>query len=291
MLNTKQEIISGIATDIFSYESNSKLNIVILPGNPGIAPLYTDLANHLIQKTNSNVNIYMISYAGFTQQNPQKHFSIREELDHKITVINHLKSNWGKDSRVVFIGHSIGAWLAKELTKVFRNELKPTTFLLFPFLAKSNGKRQSGFAQFIANENHVKLLLGSYRIFRKLPTSMILSIVKLLYSHASENTIRILEEYFLTKKNIFANIFFLADTEFQTLTEDLDLDFFKSNLKSTVLFYCTDDLWAPLSQLEFLKSKFPSIKSEVLALISHDFCVNDDQCELVASKVMEYLMA
>lgn len=291
MLNTKQEIISGIATDIFSYESNSKLNIVILPGNPGIAPLYTDFANHLIQKTNSNVNIYMISYAGFTQQNPQKHFSIREELDHKITVINHLKSNWGKDSRVVFIGHSIGAWLAKELTKVFRKELKPTTFLLFPFLAKSNSKQQSGFAQFVANEKYIRLLLGSYRIFRKLPSSIILSITKLLYSHASEAAIEIIQEYFLSKNHIVESVFYLGNTEFQTLTEDLDINFFQSNTKSTILFYCAGDVWAPTSQLDFLKSNIPSIQSEFLPLITHDFCVNHDQCELVASKVMEYLMA
>lgn len=289
MLNTKQEIISGIPTDIFSYESNSNLHILIFPGNPGIGAFYLEFAKFLIQKTNSKVNLYIISYAGFTKEKPQKNYSLQEELDHKINVINHLKSNWKKKSRVVFIGHSIGAWLAKELTKVFRKELKPTTFLLFPFLAKSNSKQQSGFAQFVANEKYIRLLLGSYRIFRKLPSSIILSITKLLYSHASETAIEIIQEYFLSKNHIVESVFYLGNTEFQTLTEDLDLGFFQSNVKSTILFYCADDVWAPTSQLDFLKSNIPSIQSEFLPLITHDFCVNHDQCEIVASKVMEYL--
>ena len=39
--------------------------------------------------------------------------------------------------RKVFIGHSIGAWITKELVKKFQKELKPIPFLLFPFIAKS----------------------------------------------------------------------------------------------------------------------------------------------------------
>lgn len=289
MLIARNEIISGIYTEFLSYESNSDLNIIIFPGNPGIAALYVDLASILIKKLNGNVNIYSISYAGFTKQKSEKKYTLQEELDHKIKVINFLKTNWSKKSRIVILGHSIGGWLGKELIKQMKEELNPVLFLLFPFISKSENPMQVSFSQFLANPNYTRLALGSYRIFRKIPNAIILSMIKLLYSHASEKARELILEYFISEKHILESIFYLANNEFESLSEDLDISFFQTHTDSTILFYCADDMWASLSQLENLKSNVKGIKSETIPLVTHDFCVNSEQCEIVADRIVSYL--
>lgn len=289
MLTARNEIISGIYTEFLSYESNSDLNIIIFPGNPGIAALYVDLASILIKKLNGNVNIYSISYAGFTKQKSEKKYTLQEELDHKIKVINFLKTNWSKKSRIVILGHSIGGWLGKELIKQMKEELNPVLFLLFPFISKSENPMQVSFSQFLANPNYTRLALGSYRIFRKFPNAIILSMIKLLYSHASEKARELILEYFISEKHILESIFYLANNEFESLSEDLDMSFFQTHTDSTILFYCADDMWASLSQLENLKSNVKGIKSETIPLVTHDFCVNSEQCEIVADRIVSYL--
>lgn len=289
MLIARNEFISGIYTEFLSYESNSDLNIIIFPGNPGIAALYVDLANILIKKLNGNVNIYSISYAGFTKQKSEKKYTLQEELDHKIKVINFLKTNWSKKSRIVILGHSIGGWLGKELIKQMKEELNPVLFLLFPFISKSENPMQVSFSQFLANPNYTRLALGSYRIFRKIPNAIILSMIKLLYSHASEKARELILEYFISEKHILESIFYLANNEFESLSEDLDMSFFQTHTDSTILFYCADDMWASLSQLENLKSNVKGIKSETIPLVTHDFCVNSEQCEIVADRIVSYL--
>lgn len=289
MLTARNEIISGIYTEFLSYESNSDLNIIIFPGNPGIAALYVDLASILIKKLNGNVNIYSISYAGFTKQKSEKKYTLQEELDHKIKVINFLKTNWSKKSRIVILGHSIGGWLGKELIKQMKEELNPVLFLLFPFISKSENPMQVSFSQFLANPNYTRLALGSYRIFRKFPNAIILSMIKLLYSHASEKARELILEYFISEKHILESIFYLANNEFESLSADLDMSFFQTHTDSTILFYCADDMWASLSQLENLKSNVKGIKSETIPLVTHDFCVNSEQCEIVADRIVSYL--
>lgn len=289
MLTAKNEIISGIYTEFLSYESNSDLNIIIFPGNPGIASLYIELAQILIQKLNGKVNLYSISYAGFTKQKPEKKYSLQEELDHKVKVVNYLKSNWSKKSKVVILGHSIGGWLGKELIKQMKEDINPKLFLLFPFISKSENPMQVNFSQFLANPNYTRLALGSYRIFRKIPTGIILSMIKLLYSHASEKARELILEYFISENHILESIFYLANNEFESLSEDVDVSFFQTHKDSTILFYCADDMWASLSQLENLKTNVIGIKSETLPFVTHDFCVNPNQCEIVAEKIVSYL--
>ncbi len=291
MLTEKQEIIGGINTDIFSHEIKSNLHIFILPGNPGISAFYTDFANQLIKNLNGKVNLYIISYAGFTKSKPEKNYSLQEELTHKVETINHFKTKfkWSKKSQIVFIGHSVGGWLTKELTKKFQTEFKTTTFLLFPFFTKSREETQISYEKLLNNTKYIKLSLGLYRIIKKIPEPMILSLTKLLYTHASDNAIKIILQFFITIKHIPESILYLAKSEFHTFTEEIDIDFFKKYHKSTHVFYCSDDLWAPLSQLKILNEKIPTLKTELIPLITHDFCVNTEQSKIVANKILEHL--
>ena len=289
MLIIKEELISGIHTEMITYETKSNLRIIIIPGNPGIASFYSEFANQIIQRTNGNCSIYIISYAGFTKRQPDRKYSLSEEFEHKVAVVNHLITKWSKKSKVVFIGHSIGAWITKELVKKFQKELKPIAFLLFPFIAKSEIKIQEKFSKLIENKKQNQFILGSYKIFRKLPHSMITPLIKILYSHVSENANDIIQEYFLSKNHIPESIFYLGKTEFNTLSHNVDLDYLKSHKKSNILFYCHDDIWAPISQLEFIQDNIKEIRSEIFPLITHDFCVNTDQSKIIADKVLEYL--
>ncbi|HNF26948.1 MAG TPA: hypothetical protein PKV80_20910, partial [Leptospiraceae bacterium] len=159
--------------------------------------------------------------------------------------------------------------------------------LLFPFIAKSDNEIQKKFAGFSEKKRYYQFLLAGYKVFRKLPGTMLSPMIKFFYSYASEYALEIISEFFLERSHIPENIFYLANSEFHTLSYELDMDFFESEKKSVVLFYCHEDMWAPVSQMEQLRNQIPDIRTEVLPLITHDFCVNSDQCRTVAQKVCE----
>ncbi len=216
-------------------------------------------------------------------------YNLQEELDHKIKLIQELQKTWKKNSKVIILAHSIGSWIAKEIVKKLSPNFQPIVFMLFPFIAKSDNGLQVNFSHFLANRNYTKLALGSYKLFRKLPLSMIDSIIKLLYSHAGEKARSMIIDFFISENHILESIFFLANNEFEILTEEIDLDYFKSHTEKTILFYCQDDMWASVSQLETIKKEIPGISSELIPFVTHDFCVNTEQCQLVAEKIVEQL--
>lgn len=287
MLTEKEENISGINTDIISYCSESKTKILIFPGNPGIADLYKNFAELIIEAMGGNCCIYIIGYAGFTKKKPERHYTIQEETEHKAEVIHQLRKNWAPDSRIFILGHSIGSWIGMEVVKKFRKEMKIALILLFPFIAKSDNEIQKKFAGFSEKKRYYQFLLAGYKVFRKLLGTMLSPMIKFFYSYASEYALEIISEFFLERSHIPENIFYLANSEFHTLSYELDMDFFESEKKSVILFYCHEDMWAPVSQMEQLRNQIPDIRTEVLPLITHDFCVNSDQCRTVAQKVCE----
>jgi hypothetical protein len=89
-----------------------------------------------------------------------------------------------------------GAILTTKLLYKLSPSFRPIVFKLFPFIAKSDNCLQVNFSQFLANRNYTRIALGSYRISRKLPISIIDSIIKLLYSHTGEKARSIITDYF-----------------------------------------------------------------------------------------------
>ncbi|HMV45101.1 MAG TPA: hypothetical protein PK079_15975 [Leptospiraceae bacterium] len=290
MFTSEIKNITGIHTEILTYRSTSNIQILILPGNPGIGSLYIDLGKILYEKFNGQLNLYLISYAGFTKKKSEKKYTLKEELDHKINLIQELKKEWHPDSKVLIVGHSIGAWLAKEIYKELGNTMNISLYMLFPFLAKSDNPMQVNFSKFLANPNHTGMSINAYKLITKLPASIFLSLAKLLYSHASENTFQLITDYFLLENHIIENIFYLANNEFETLTEDFDLEFFQAYPKNINLYYCPDDMWAPLSQIETIKQNTKEVNAEILNTHTHDFCVSLYQCEIIAEKIRTSLI-
>lgn len=284
MLTKSYEIISGIHTDIISHYSKSELQILIFPGNPGITDFYRNFAEEIIRSL-GDCSIYIIGYAGFSEKKPERHYTLQDELEHKISVIDHLRKKWPPNSRTVILGHSIGSWIGMEIVKKFTNELNITLFLLFPFIARSDNEIQENFSKMAGRKRYFQFLLTGYKIFQKLPQSLTVSILKFLYSHASEDALKIIQKFFLEKNHIPENIRYLANSEFHTLPYELEMDFFQSRKNSVILFYCHKDIWAPVSQLELIRTQIPEIKGEILPLMTHDFCVNTDQCRILAERI------
>lgn len=277
----------GTKTKVYSYPGNADTHILILPGNPGVGVLYQDFAEKIYLKFEKTANVHILTYAGFELEETNSYCDLYSQLNHKIEIFQLLSSTWNSNARIILVGHSIGAWITIEMHKKLKSNFQMELHLLFPFIAKSNTKIQDQIAGFFTNENYTKLANMMYRFLGKLPAQAISILLLVFYSHASEKSRTIITDYLQKNKRFFEHVFNLAKDEFNKLNDDIDFDYFLENSKSIFLYYCSNDLWAPLNQLEILQKKVPDLNGIIIPMITHDFCVNQEQSELVALKVIE----
>lgn len=103
-------------SDVERIQSERPLFIWI-PGNPGLLEYYEELLQ-LIHKQNPEWEILGISHAGMSPDyvsrggRDNKIYSLEEQIEHKIQVIN----NFTSPSRpLIIMGHSVGAYIAQRI--------------------------------------------------------------------------------------------------------------------------------------------------------------------------------
>jgi pimeloyl-ACP methyl ester carboxylesterase len=234
-------------------------------------------------------SIHVLSYLGFCKENQTQVYGIEAQLEAKIQTFVDISRDWSPQTRIVLVGHSIGAWFALEIHKRFQDQFSIQLHLLFPFIIRSNTKIQKQYETFLSNPILSKFAGLLYKSIRKLPLPTIHLLLHLILPHSSEKSVRLILEYFIRNKGIVDNIFHLARDEFHTLKSQFDLEYLQKFKDSIIFYYCEGDIWAPLSQLEILKKEIPSLRFSVLSLINHDFCINERQSQLVANEVFKNL--
>ena len=107
---------------------------VWIPGNPGLLEYYEELLE-LIHKKHPEWEILGISHAGMSSGNPllegNDHtiYSLEDQIDHKIDVINSFSS---KERPLIIMGHSVGCFMAQRviLSKHLVGEVKHMGLLM-----------------------------------------------------------------------------------------------------------------------------------------------------------------
>jgi Lipid-droplet associated hydrolase len=99
-------------------DDDSRLTIVIFPGNPGIAELYAPFAEQLYNALSGCAAVFVLGYLGHTTESMGKWqldasdglvYSLHDQIEHKLAF---LLSGYCARRRVVLIGHSIGSFMA-----------------------------------------------------------------------------------------------------------------------------------------------------------------------------------
>ncbi|MCP5503450.1 MAG: hypothetical protein H7A25_26355 [Leptospiraceae bacterium] len=293
MLNKRILNINGIHTEIYQTkpEPEVKYHIVILPGNPGIALYYQNLTRSISQNTNLSLNISIISYANFTESKPTRLYSIQEEADHKIACLQHLKKESLYDAKFILIGHSIGAWICYKILQV--PELYTSiekAFLLFPFLAQHNKLSQQKYVRLIS-QNYI---LSSFTKFcftclQTIPANWKKNLLSPILKDFDEESKVHTINFFTKFPHIIKSVLYMAKTEFESLSSDLDLDFIKTKASKLQFIYNETDHWAPLEQANIIKTQIPDAQVEILQGVDHAFCVYEKDSELIGKWIAGYI--
>ncbi|CDR98985.1 uncharacterized protein SPSC_00675 [Sporisorium scitamineum] len=141
-----------------SITSPPRVVVLFIPGNPGLSSYYIDFLHSIytsaLLKT-SGIEIVSVSHRGHaplpkvgsntvwgdnkanqTQASKGYGCTLRDQVRHKVAVvdaINRMYNGEARQTKVVLVGHSIGAWMASEVLKA-RPDGVDALHLLFPTL-------------------------------------------------------------------------------------------------------------------------------------------------------------
>jgi pimeloyl-ACP methyl ester carboxylesterase len=124
--------------------------IVVIPGNPGPPHFYHRLMEEMLHcSTSSEIfEMYCLGHTGHTATDKvSQSFSYHEQTTHKLFLLRkHIFGTLG-DRRVIFVGHSIGAWICIDMIRQLCVTEEPqvqAVLCLFPTLmhigSTPNGK-------------------------------------------------------------------------------------------------------------------------------------------------------
>lgn len=107
------------------------LDIVIIPGNPGVPSFYSTYATRLWELLGGRANIEIVGYLGHSTDNlgVKGWYTLQQQLDHVTAYLEERAS-----TRTMLIGHSIGAEMAVHALHTLGTERIGRVVGLMPFL-------------------------------------------------------------------------------------------------------------------------------------------------------------
>lgn len=267
--------------------TNQEPTIIIIPGNPGIGVYYTEFRDLLIEGLPYK-DIRILDYKGFTLEKPDRLYSIEEELEYIKGILDGFYAEDGKD--FILIGHSIGAWISLKILEQETSFSIQKLILIFPFIAldqKSSQQKWMGRLLSIDSLHH--LVLGIYKPLLLLPKTIQMFLFRKVHSSMTPTARKVTEEYFLDNSHIPRSIFFLANTEFRTLTTEPDWNLIQKYRERLFFLYNDQDIWAPLSQREALVKRYNIINDLIPGRNLHDFCTSKSGNLRVSASICQFL--
>ncbi|WCJ34219.1 Lipid droplet-associated hydrolase [Euphorbia peplus] len=283
--------VSSHPTELLEiHADNPKFHVLFIPGNPGFISFYTEFLESLYEFLGGVVSITAIAHISHSRKDWEngRLFSLQEQIDHKVDFINHELQNI--EVPVVLVGHSIGAYIAIEVLKRFRDKVIYCV-ALYPFLTlnpKATWQtiidKISGSSILSAGVSFCVGLLGM------LPNWALRSIVlKSLGKSWSASAVEVACSQ-LPKYYVSQNVLHMAMHEFRELSAPLDWTFLKENKDKITFLFGSDDHWGPLHLLEEISKQVPDIPLSIEREgHTHNFSCSDAGSVWVARHVASLL--
>ncbi|XP_065828879.1 lipid droplet-associated hydrolase-like [Oscarella lobularis] len=290
----------------------SAVNVVIVPGNPGILDFYRPFVNALFfDEFNQKANVYaighlhqtaeIVTHASVDPASIRRRFggSTYDELNplekETLLKVTFIETQLDSKSKLILIGHSVGAYLVLQTLRHIDIDRVTNVILLFPtverMLESPNGQRQHvffkkhawlpiGFAKFMSLlPNFVRRQLCQFYMSwcKWVPNDDLEHMVDgvMVMGHGTEMTERI-----LTLAHCEMNVIVKLSSEMiQTISRLAD---------RIVFFYAVSDGWVPNDCPEKMAERFPSCHVERASKeIDHDFCLTKSR--EVAKRVADFV--
>ncbi|KAI3656150.1 hypothetical protein MP638_001266 [Amoeboaphelidium occidentale] len=319
-------LFSHCQDDSFSAPQRDRLVLLFIPGNPGVIEFYREYLQclfALISQHEPNLEIVAVQHAGhgtvpsttefdhiisteylsdkelFIRRNRMKGdslfgyghgcYTLKEQVDHKCALIDELLCTEG--TRLVLIGHSVGAYMAVECMKRFEEDVEfflglfPTIenigqstkaqevrlllnpvgkelfFLgLFPTIENIGQSTKAQEVRLLLNpvgKELVKLLSMSLQYVKK---DYLVALAKVIAGMTDEEADITIKELILSGPKTVENCVGLGIDEMNKIN-DLDLHFYDRNIHKMVLYYGKGDKWTEPSENYYEKmiERFPHV--------------------------------
>ncbi|KAF7725788.1 hypothetical protein EC973_009405 [Apophysomyces ossiformis] len=239
-----------------------KTILFFIPGNPGIVTYYKEFLEEIYQKSARSLEIYGVSHLGhsigahaLTSQNPDKCYSLQEQIDHKINCLDLLKEMNPSDTQFILMGHSAGAYISTEVLKERQNHGITRLIALFPTLREialtPNGIKISRLVSVVPTF----LLSGAAHVVSLIPNYIRESLLGIVTGQSGDSLNITAHE--LLHGIVIKNVLHMAAYEMEMIKE-LDYDFYNAHVNKFIIYYSKNDGWAPLDHYNHIKEKFPN---------------------------------
>ncbi|XP_068626554.1 lipid droplet-associated hydrolase isoform X2 [Battus philenor] len=261
--------LNNIETNLLTYgdpfNCNGKDVIICITGNPGLIDFYEEFGEEVHR--NSGLPVCVVGHAGHDKVpdaqsilEGQEHiFNLKGQLKHKLDLLENYIDG---DSKLHFIGHSIGSWFTIELL-VNNDHLYNRTLsvnLLFPTIQRMAQSKNGLWLNKYVRSMHTFVLFLVTLIYL-MPITVTMLIINVYLKLKTLPTIydkRILK--FLDPK-VIEKVLFLSYDEMDTVNS-LNTRGMEKIKHLTYVIYTCNDGWAPLSFMEDLVKYEPDIKMQ-----------------------------
>lgn len=283
--------VGGLETEIFYLAADKSAYaphvLVFIPGNPGLVGYYTSFLKSIQNGKGKKLDIIGCSHAGHTYHSTEI-LSLDQQVEHKINLLNHLKSIYPKDTKFYLMGHSMGSYISKEILKSDIDIKFEKVISLFPTIYNINGTPNGSFLKTIAHPVSQFILPNVVAIISIFPVWWLVSILKMFsdLTHDLAQT-SVLN---LANKNTVKSVLNLAKHESQQIVDlnSEDVKVIQNHRDNWIMYFGENDGWAPVSYYVTLKERFPDA-TIILCDQGMKHAFSNLHSDAMASKVVEWL--
>ncbi|XP_065857479.1 uncharacterized protein [Euphorbia lathyris] len=283
--------VSSHPTELLEVHADyPKFHILFIPGNPGFISFYKDFLESLYDLLEGVASITAIAHISHSRKDWEdgRLFSLQEQIDHKVDFITHELQK--TEVPIVLVGHSIGAYIAIEILRRFRDKVI-YCIALYPFLTLNPKSTWQPIIEKISASSILSTGLSFFvGLLGMLPKWALRPIVlKFLGKSCSASAVEVacsqLPKYYVSR-----NVLFMAMTEFRELSAPPDWTFLKENKDKITFLFGSDDHWGPLQLLEEISKQVPDIALSIEREgHTHNFSCTDAGSVWVARHVASLL--
>ncbi|GAX80131.1 hypothetical protein CEUSTIGMA_g7569.t1 [Chlamydomonas eustigma] len=299
--------VSGVATEVLglhAVDSCPRLQVLILPGNPGSAQYYVPQMELLHQSLLGQADIMSITHAGHDslihhhEKSDKSLWSLSDQIQHTANFLRQYMLLPGRPPLAI-AAHSIGAYIAVHAVhEVERDDGYLMGFhrppgppivkviSMFPFFWLDKSQMRIRLLSFAAAHYEVMGLIA--QVLSLLPQWVRLAIIRYFAKgnmdpEAADTTQRLLS------RSSVRNYFYMAHTEFRDLDRPPPLELLRSLGRRHCVLGCPEDIWMTSDQYQDLVRQIPGLQTSWMKDVRHAYCTSQSQCMKVTETLVEIL--
>eukprot|EP00439_Symbiodinium_sp_Y106_P051886 s1988_g6.t3 len=262
----------------------STLNVVVVPGNPGIPHLYCSFAEDLQRSLPEDAKMHILGYSNFaTETLPNRVATIEEEAESLGDLLEELID---PSENVLLVAHSIGAWcmLRRLQKRPLWHDRRFLAVLAMPFLeidVESEKSRQRTLRELVLSPWGQVAVPGLANLLTLLPESLKEKVALSQGAEHGSPEAKQLLSTFGKQAHHFESLAFMSISEFNQLlpgSEDSGFFLLKQLAKTQLplLFLTVDvDTWCPKAHSQrldvLMQNMLPFAQHLRLGAIPHGF--------------------